>query len=490
MLKELLKMLAKLLERGHASLEEKAMANMLFSKLSKAQQKEAKEDTEAVDDLPEEKAGEEGGEEEEEEEEGDEKPEGAEEEEEEAGEEGEDEEKKTSKIISKMVEKGVEAGVKKAKIGMEVGYKKAIKEHKDLMTKRAGLYNPSVRKGIDRVAANVRIRKYIGALIVGDNQELKEMIANDSGLSKKDMSTTDANGGYTIDSELNAEVQHLMTEYGVARREMFNVTLSKGDLKLNNLTTDVSVTWTDEAADKTSTEAVIGQVTLALKKIAAIVPLTEELLEDTEIDMFGFLAERFAEKMAEKEDLAFFKGDGTSTYGSFTGLLNNTDINEVTMTGSTFASIDVDDLMDMEDATPSGAIKDAKYYLNRTIRTFIRKLKDDNGAYIYSPAASGEPATINGYPFVIVEAMPTKADTAAETSFVLFGSMKKCAWFGTKGAMKVKIADQATVRNTADNADLDLFMQDMVALRVVERVGYVVVLATAMTKLTTAASSA
>jgi len=52
------------------------------------------------------------------------------------------------------------------------------------------------------------------------------------------------------------------------------------------------------------------------------------------------------------------------------------------------------------------------------------------------------------------------------------------------------LADQATVRNTAGNADLDLFRRDMTALRVVERVGYVVVLPTAVTKLTTAAASA
>lgn len=342
---------------------------------------------------------------------------------------------------------------------------------------KAGLYNPAVAE--QRKALNERVRKFIAAIISHDHVTAKDMSEG-----------TDNKGGYTVDSELNAEIQHLLTEYGVARREMTLVTLSKGDLKLNNLATDVSVYWTDEAAAKTSSDVVLGQVTLALKKIATIVPMSDELLEDTEIDIVSFLTGRIAEGLAKKEDEAFFKGDGGAGYGGFTGLLLNGSVNSVIMTGTTFASIDADDLVDMEDATPAGALAGAKYFAHRTILSYIRKLKGTDGHYIYQPALAGSPATVNGYPFVKVEAMPTKGVSAANTAFVLFGNLKKAAWVGTKGGMNVALSTEATVRNTAGNADIDLFRQDMTALRVVERIGYVVVLPTAVTVLKTAPASA
>ena len=380
----------------------------------------------------------------------------------------EDVQKEVNDVLAKTVE-DLKAELKAEN---EAKMKEWMAEQKELMEKKAGLYNKEVKN--DRSVMNDNLRKFVGALMVHDHATLK------------DMSSTAANGGYTIDTELAAEVEHLMTEFGVARREMNVVTLSKGDLKINNLATDVSVYWTDEAANKTSSEVTLGQVTLALKKLAVIVPMSDELLEDTEIDLVGFVTSRIAEKMAAAEDTQFFNGDGTT----FTGVLQNTSVNEVTMTGSTFATIDADDLSDMVDATPQGALANGKFYMHRSIMSYIRKLKASDGTYIYQAPSAGGPATVWGYPVVLVEAMPSSSDSSAETSFVLFGDLKKTAWLGVKGGLRVKLADQATVRNTAGNADLDLFRRDMTALRVVERVGYVVVLPTAVTKLTTAAASA
>ncbi|MDP2654892.1 MAG: phage major capsid protein [Candidatus Omnitrophota bacterium] len=351
------------------------------------------------------------------------------------------------------------------------------KEQSELMEKRAGLFNKEVQK--DRSGLNKRVKTFVTALIDRDVAILKDM----SG-------ATGAAGGYLIDTELAAEVAHLQTEYGVARREFFTTPLTKGSILINNLATDVSVYWTTETSAKTSSEVAIGQVELVLKKIAVIVPMSDELLEDDEIDLVGFLTSRIAEGMAKKEDEAFFKGDGTSTYGSFTGILLNSSVNEVEMAAATFSSIDADDLIDMVDATPQGAHANGKFYMHRTIMSFVRKLKDSDNRYIYQAPSDGGPATIWGYPVVLVEAMPAKADSAAETAFVAFGDLKKACWLGYKQGLRVAISDQATVRNTAANADIDLFRQDMTALRVVERVGFVVVVATAITVLKTAAESA
>lgn len=389
------------------------------------------------------------------------------------------------------VEKGIKALFDRHADRIEKSLKGEIKSYLDeqrtLMEQKAGVYHPELR-GKRKELSN-RMRDITKALLAGDDAKLKEM-------------TSDATGspyaGYTVDSELSAEIRHLITEYGVARREMMAIPLSKGSYKANNLATDVTVYWVDEGAVISSTQAVLGQEDLTLKKLGAIVTLTSELLEDTEIDFVAFLASRVAEGFAEAEDKAFFDGDGTSTYGGFTGLLRATDVNEVTMTGTTFASMDAEDLLDMIDATPAGALANAKFYYHRTIKSIIRKLRadavsagDGKGDYIYQAPSQSGPATVWGYPEVLVEAMPAKTATAADKSFVLFGDLRKACILGFKSTGLVASRfNSGVVRNVANNADINLITTDREAIRWTERTGYIRIVPTAVTKLTTAAASA
>jgi len=382
------------------------------------------------------------------------------------------------------LEKGIKTLLASAAEGMKEDIKNEIKEYvkanKELIEKKAGVYADAVQE--KRKALNSSLRNLVKSLVTGEDTYCKEM-------------STDATGtpyaGYTVDTELSAEIRHLVTEYGVARREMTTLPLSKHDYKANNLATDISVNWVDEASAIASSQLVLGQGTLSLNKLAVIVTLTSELLEDTEIDFVNFIGSRVAEGFAEAEDEAYFNGDGSSTYGSFTGLLENASVNEVTMTGSTFASVTADDFIDMVDATPSGALANGKFYMNRTIMSYVRKLQDADGRYIYQAPSERGPATLWGYPVVLVEVMPTKTDTAAETPFVLFGDLRKACILGYKASgLSVEQFNAGIVRNVAANADINLITTDRKAIRFIERTGYVVIVPTAVTKLTTGAVSA
>jgi HK97 family phage major capsid protein len=397
----------------------------------------------------------------------------------------EEEVKETPEVEEKSVVKDLEALVDKAsgnlKSEVSEALKKQVAEIKRQMENGVGNYNKEIQEDTKRKALNVKMRETVGAIMANDIDKLKEM-------------STDAENspyaGYAVDSELSAEIRHLMTEYGVARRESLTLQLSKNSYKANDLITDLSVYWVDEGATISSSQVVLGQETLELKKLGVIASLTSELLEDSEIDLFGFIAGRVAEGFAKAEDQAFFIGDETSTYGGFTGLLNNASVNEVTMTGTTFASVNADDFIDMVDATPQGALANAKYYLHRTIMSYVRKLQDDNGQYIYQAPSAQGPATIWGYPVVLVEAMPDKNDSAADTSFVLFGDLKKATIFGYKGSIVAKRFDAGTVKDVAGTGTINLITTDREAIRWTERFGFIVIIPIAVTKLTTASASA
>ena len=403
-------------------------------------------------------------------------------------EETEETEETSEKAIEKNFKKLLDAnteGVKKAvKEELSIEVKKIIAEEVERKQKKAGIYNEAVQKEELRKEKNDLLKKFCQAILMNDVAVLKEMSTDSSGTPY---------AGYTVDSELSAEIRYLTTEYGVARREMQTIQLSKNSYKANELVTDLATYWVDEGGSIKSTQIVLGQDTLELKKLATVVSMTSELLEDEEVDLFSVVAQRVAEGFAQKEDEAFFKGDGTSTYGSFTGLLVSTSTNEVTMAATTFASIDADDLIDMQDSTPSAANQNGKYYMHRTILTYIRKLKDSDNNYIYQQPSGQLPGLIWNKPYVLVEAMPSKTDTADDTSFVLYGDLKKGCLFGYKGGIKAKRFDAGVVRNVADSGDINLITTDREAMRFIERVGYVQVITTInipVTRLTTASASA
>lgn len=397
-------------------------------------------------------------------------------------------EKSIKTIVSRSVKSATKEEVASATESIKAEVKTFFDKMKAEMEAKAGKFHPDVAE--KRKTVNTYLRKLSFALLNSDVETLRELTA-------KEM-TTDSSGtpfaGYVVDRELSAEIRHLVTEYGVARREMMAVALTKNSYDANALVTDVTVAWVSEAGSIGSTQAVLGQESLVLKKLAAIVTLTRELLEDEEIDLFSFLGARVAEGFARKEDAAFFTGEGAgdTANGEFTGILYNADVNEVVMTGAAndeFASLTADLLLDMQDESPQWVAANGKYYMHRSIRNLVRKLKDDQGNYIYQNPTESAPALIWGRPVVEVEVMPSVADSAADTPFVLYADLKKSSILGYKNGIQADRFNAGIVRNVAGNADINLITTDREAIRWVERVGAITILPAAATVLKTGSGS-
>jgi HK97 family phage major capsid protein len=330
-------------------------------------------------------------------------------------------------------------------------------------------------------------RNFLKALVGKDYATLKTI---QQGIREKatfnSTDDSDARGGYLVPDELRAEVLRIAeTMYGVARREFLYLPFTGpgNSRKIPTLASSVTVFWTDESAVKGGTNPTFGIVTQTLKKLAAIVPLTEELIEDSAVNITQLVAQLFAEAVAKEEDTQFFMGTGSP----WTGLLNNGSINIVNLgAGEGFADVTADDLLDMIDETPAGALAGAKFYLHRHMLSVIRKLKDvTSGQYIYQRPGEGLPGTIWDYPYVLVEAFPTNTTTGLNKPLLGFGNLKLAAVFGDKQQIRVKLLDQATITDGDGSTVINLAEQDMIALRMEERVGYVVAIPTAFTVLKT-----
>ena len=336
------------------------------------------------------------------------------------------------------------------------------------------------KKGADSVDYKIKTVNFFKAVLGGETERAKTMTTSTGDTPK---------GGYLIPpAEFMADVLRIASEYGVARSEMLYLPFSGpgNSRQVPALGTSVSVTWTNEATAKTATQPVLNLVTQTLKKLAAIVPFTEELLEDSAVDLYTLLVDLFAEAIGVEEDTQFLAGTGSP----WTGVLKNGSVQVVNMgTGEGFSAITADDLLDMTSKVKKSVRRGGKFYMSTTVMDVVRKLKDLEGRYIYQQPAGEVPGKVWGYEVVETDVMPALTDSAAATAFVIFANLKKVAIMGDKQQLRVKLLDQATITDTDGQTAINLAEQDVLALRVVERVGYVLALPAGVCVLKSGASS-
>jgi len=338
---------------------------------------------------------------------------------------------------------------------------------------------PQVNKKTEDVT-----RQFLKALFDGDRERLRSLSTKAATYNEE---SDNSRGGYLVPSELMAEVLRVIPSgYGIARQEMRYLPFMGAGMerKIPTLSTSIGLTWVNEGGAKHGSNPTFNLVTQTLKKLAAIVPFTEELLEDTSINLTALIAQLFAEATGKEEDEQFFDGTGSP----WTGILNNSSVNTVSLAnGKRMKDITADNLLDMIDSCPSGAASGAKFYLHRHALSYIRKLKSSTtGDYIWGAPSNEMPGTIWGYPYVLCEAFPDKTagDTAGK-GIILFGNLKQAAIFGDKQQIRAKLLTEATVTDGDGTTVLNLAEQDMQALRLEERVGYLLALPTALSVLKT-----
>ena len=316
-------------------------------------------------------------------------------------------------------------------------------------------------------------------------------------------------GGYLIPSLLLAEVNRFVEEGGVARREFRYLPFSgAGNQRyIPTLLTNVTVSWIDEGETKPKTKPTFSRVEQTLKKLAAMVIMTEEIVEDSVIDLVSLCGQLLGEAIAAEEDNQFFAGTGAP----WTGILSTAGVVGV-QAGPGIGPLNMrpELLLAMTVSIPTGAVPGAKFYMNRQVWAAISARRADavaegdaKGQYLVQTPGQSSPGTIWGFPVVLVEAMPSAADLYStgdfadfdpdlvcepDEPFIIFGNLAKCVAYGDKQGIRVKLLDQASVYD--ENSQLiNLAERDMLALRVHKRVGFVVILPSGICVLSTGPTS-
>lgn len=146
-----------------------------------------------------------------------------------------------------------------------------------------------------------------------------------------------------------------------------------------------------------------------------MIKVSEELLNDSVFDLESYIAREFARRIGTKEEEAFFTGDGT---GKPLGILAASGGAETGVTAASATAVTADELIDLFYSLKSPYRKNAVWVLNDSTIKAIRKLKDNNGQYLWQPSmVAGTPDTILGRPVKTSAYMPAIAAGAKTIAF-------------------------------------------------------------------------
>jgi len=380
-----------------------------------------------------------------------------------------------STMLKEMVKEEIEPLLKPATFAptIHIGGKehdKAVNEF-GWKTKRVDAYGDSVMRKPDWFEKRKAANDWIRAVHTGNRQKITEL--HEKGL----IEGTDSLGGFLVPDEFKAEIVYFFEKHGIARRMCRMFPMSSDTLRIGRATGTVSGTWTGEAAAKTESTPALGQVELQAKEYSGYTIFSNAFLADAAVDLVGWCSEQYANDFLKAEDTQLFSGTGNP----FQGILINTNVNTVNMTGHTFAEILIDELLGLEDAVASQYEDGAAWFMHKKALFYLSMLKEaTTGAYILDRSASeSRRKTMLGYDVHKTSVLPSS--TAVSTEWVVYGNLKY-AFFGDREKMTADMFDQATF------GTVKLAQTNQKALRVTERVAINVAVPEAFATLKTAAS--
>jgi HK97 family phage major capsid protein len=227
---------------------------------------------------------------------------------------------------------------------------------------------------------------------------------------------TDSEGGYLVPDEFEATLIQALEEENVFRQLAKIITTSSGDKKIPVVASKGTASWVEEEGPIPDSDDAFGLVSIGAFKLATMIKVSEELLNDSVFNLESYIAKEFARRIGAKEEEAFFIGDGS---GKPTGIFNATGGASLGVTAASAAAITFDEVIDLYYSLKLPYRKNAVFTMNDATVKAIRKLKDGNGQYIWQPSiTAGQPDTVFNKPVITSAYVPI---IASATKTIAFG---------------------------------------------------------------------
>lgn len=240
--------------------------------------------------------------------------------------------------------------------------------------------------------------------------------------------TTNTEGGYTVQTDVAASVIEALKAYG-GMREVANVVRTAQGNPINWPTSDGTSEVGELIAQNTTAtdaDATFGVKTIGAYKFSSkIVTVPIELLQDSTVDIEAFVRARLAQRLGRITNQYFTTGTGTNQPN---GIVTAASAGVTGATGQT-ATVIYDDLVDLEHSVDPAyrASPNCRFMMHDSSVKVIKKIKDSDGRPIWTPSydagiRGGAPQELLGYRIQVNQDVATMAASAKS---ILFGDFSQ-----------------------------------------------------------------
>lgn len=283
---------------------------------------------------------------------------------------------------------------------------------------------------------------------------------------RSQVTSQDEKGGYTVPPEFRSNVIESMKAFG-GLANVATVFETDSGAPITWVVTDGTteegemIGETEQAGDD---DIEVGQVAIGAKKMTSkVIKISDELLQDSGVDIVGLIARRLGSRLGRGEARQLLTGNGQGN--NIKGLLN-----QVTggTTSAVAGSITHSDMLKLKHSVdPAYRMGSARWLFNDTTLLGFKEMKDGQGRPLWLPDVAGvTPATIDGDQYQIDQGMPS---AAAGAKAVAYGDFSRFQVRRVKGMalrrLSEKYAEQGLVGFLMFHR-FDALLEDTAAVKV------------------------
>lgn len=300
--------------------------------------------------------------------------------------------------------------------------------------------------------------EFFSALYAGDKQKLQILSEG-----------TGADGGFLVPEEFANVIIEDIRDMNIMRQLASVMTTTSNQVHIPSLISRPKANWRAEKAVKNTSTATFAENILTPYSLAAIVPLSNELVADAVSGVGGsivnYIAGLISVAINEKEEAAFWVGTGS---GQPTGV----DGGAYTLRTFTASPTDVsraDTIIQAYSNTPQGYRSKGVWVGNMGTWSNVAELKDSQNRYLLTDLAGANTQLLKGRPVYECNFI------AGGTLLFLDASFYQIV---DREGISVRVSDEATVAGSS------AFEKNLTYVRVEKRVDAELLLPAAVTKVT------
>ena len=241
---------------------------------------------------------------------------------------------------------------------------------------------------------------------------------------------SDPDGGFLVPEDYEQAIDRVALSVSAMRRLATVRTIGTDTYKKLVNQGGASAGWVGEKGARAETNTpTLTEIAINTKEIYAMPAATQTLLDDSRVDIAGWLADEVSIEFSEQESEAFINGNGVEQpkgIAAYAMAANSSyvwgKVGYIT-SGNTSLVNDLDKLIDLQHALKPVYRNGAAWLMNDATLATIRKMKDGDGNYIWVPGLKdGAPDTLLGKP---VEIDDNVDDIAANKYPIFFANFKR-----------------------------------------------------------------